>query len=240
MNLGALIKGAIALGIPRIARSNSGAPVGLVDPTSGKTIPNTMVAAAPATAQVYCSPIAGDPDTAAQSIISMFWHEVTGFLQPEDGVLTEIHAVFQGNGANPSTPKNVRWSVATLKRDPTAKTGLAIDQVIDTGVTSVAGNASGDVTLATGKSIAVPSQFVVCIKAATDGTNTLKVQNLRSGGPVPGVVGTAAGGELVAAAAYSTETFDMDMVTPGIPASGEKIQPSVWKGLAVYIKWRKA
>lgn len=239
MNLGALIKGAIALGIPRIARSNSGAPAGLVDPSTGKTIPNTLVGAAPATAQIYCSPIAGDPDTAAEAVISMFWHEVTGFLLPESGVLTEIHAIFQNNGANPATAKNVRWTVATVKQDPTAETGLAIDQVLDSGIASVAGNASGDVMLATGKSLAVPSQFVVCIKAATDNTNTLKVQNLRSGGPVPGVVGAYASG-LVAAAAYSTTTTDLDVVTPAALATGEKIKVSIWKGLSVYIKWRKA
>jgi hypothetical protein len=231
------LKNALALGVARWAPGGNRL-VGL----DGADWPKVMAVldAAPAIAQVYCSPIVGDSDTGAQSAISTLWHEVTGMLLPEAGVLTEIHAVFQGNGSNPVTPKNVRWTVASVKRDPSAATGLAIDQVIDSGVTSVAGNAAGDVTLATGKSLAVPPQFVVCIKAATDAQNLLNVQNMRSGGPIPGVVGALAEGALVAATGYSTSTFDMSTVTPAALVSGEKIQPSLWNGLAVYIKWRKA
>lgn len=235
MNLAALIKGAIALGIPRIARSNSGAPAGLVDPASGKIIPNTLVGAAPSTAQVYTSPIAGDPDTAAQySFANLANHLVTGFLLPQAGILTEIGYIAQGN-AGAGANSTLRWTVASVTQDPTAATGLALEAILGTNTTTVADNYNGVVALATGLSIAVPAQFVIAIKAGL-GQNQY-AQLMRSGGPLPGVVGSIVGSVLTSAATYSTTTLDVN-VTPAPLVAGEKLSTLLVKGLSIYIKWK--
>lgn len=202
---------------------------------------HAVVQAFPSTAQVYCSPIAGDPDTGAQQELSLIQHYGTGFLMPGAGVLTEIHFVAQGNAGNSATARNIRWCVTSVVRDNSAATGLAVGEVLATDVAAVAGTAAGDVTLASGLTLAVPSQFMVFIKQGTTfvATEQIRCQNLRSGGPIPGVVGLYSGG-IISAAQYMSVTVDVNTPTPNPVIPGDGIITASFKGLAVYVKWRGA
>lgn len=202
---------------------------------------HAIVQAFPDTPQVYCSPIAGDPDTGAQQELSLVQHYGTGFLMPGAGVLTEIHFVAQGNAGNSATARNIRWCVTSVVRDDTAATGLAVGEVLATDVAAVAGTAAGDVTLASGLTLAVPSQFMVFLKQGYTNTATeqIRCQNLRSGGPIPGVVGVYNAG-IISAAQYMAVTVDTNTPTPNPVIPGDGIIAATFKGLAVYVKWRGA
>lgn len=225
-------------GIVRSIHDANNNHIGITDGEE-ETIPLAMVYAFPNTAQIYTSPIAGDPDTAAQEALSGIQHMGTGFLLPKSGILTEIHFIAQGNGANLATARNVRWTVASLANDPIAPTGLAVGEILGEGVVSIAGNVAGDVTVVSGLSLAVPSQFMVFLKQSFTSTanEQIRVQNLRSAGPVPGVVGAVSGGSLIATATYMAETTNFSNPPGSIPV-GDALIPAAYKGIACYIKWK--
>lgn len=188
--------------------------------------------------QVYASPIAGDPDLARESHISGAVHTVTGFLLPKAGILEEIHMECQGNTGS-GINRSVRWCVCSIKRSISSATGLAVDKVIATGLTNVADNSSGDVTLATALALAVPSQFVITIKAPFKAlaTEQIWVQNTLSAGALPGVIGTYTGtAGLVSAATYIGGGDIADPPEAMLPDDGLNV--SDFKGLTQWIEWR--
>jgi hypothetical protein len=234
MSLGRLIEAILALGVPRVATDGNGNAIGLARP-NGSHLPLAMVYAFPSTPQAYCSPIAGDPDLTKQVPL----HEIsaigTGFLLPKAGIVTEIGFYTQGcTGAGAS--KTLRYNVCSLAQDNTAATGLKVAENLLTGTTPLADNFNGKVVVATGLNLAVPSQFMVFLKAPFQPTGT-KAQAMLSAGPIPGVVGND-GAALVSTAAYTSTTLDFDAATPIVLAAGEKIAASLYKGISCYVKWK--
>lgn len=234
MSLGRVIEGLLALGVPQVIRDAAGNSLGLKT-GSGTPLPQAVVHAFPNTPQVYCSPVAGNPDTANQySLGGLATHIGTGFLMPKAGVLTDIGIIAQGN-AGAGTPITVRWTVCSIKSDPTASTGIAVDQIIDTGLADIANNFNGNVLVASGKTLAVPSQFMVFLKAGI-GQNVY-AQLLGSAGPLPGVVGNVSGSVLTSAATYATSSVDLAVPPAGVVA-GDPITILQLKPVSVYVKWK--
>jgi len=203
----------------------------------GRKPVRAIVDIAPASPVVIMSPIAGDPDTGSEQSISGFIHIVTGFLLPRPGIVTEVHMICQGNTGT-GVGRNVRCSICSVVPEPAASAGLKHNTTLYTGLTSVADNVAGDVTLLSGGSVDVPSQFVVAIKAPFKSlpAEQINVQNAMSAGPVPGVVGTT---QFVSAATYIFNTTDF-ADPPGQVVPGDYLLPSGFKGLSVYIKWKAA
>lgn len=195
---------------------------------------HAVVQAYPSTPATYFSPIAGDPDAATNVSISEIFHIGTGFLLPKAGVLTDIAMKTQGSSG--TGDKNVRVTVATIKRDNTSFTGLAVDQILYEDVVVVDGAFNGVVTLATGLTLSVPAQFMVFVKAPFGAGISLQAMN--GAGPIPGVVGMNNAGNLIAACSYIGANFDSQGVTPASMTPGEKISAHTYKGVGVFIKWR--
>lgn len=192
----------------------------------------------PNTAQVVTSPITGDPDPNNDESICNVQHIATGFLLPKAGYIDEIHFIAQGN-TGAGVNRNIRYSVVEVTHEPAAQTGLKHNSTLATGVTPVADNVSGDVTVAVGLNLAVPSQFVIALKGpARFNSEAVRVQNCLSAGPVPGVLGIVPNGNVISAATYAFNTTDLDVNTPGEIVAGDKLSISTFKGLTVYIKWR--
>ncbi len=192
----------------------------------------------PNTEQVICSPISGDPDLNNQETICGIQHIAIGFLLPNPGVLTDIEMTCQGSigtGVN----RNIRYSIVQAKKDNAAPTGLAHSKTLLTGVTPVADNAVGRVVLATGLAVNVPSQFIIAVKGPLQAdASSVYVQSMRSAGPVPGVVGTISGQDLISAATYTFAAVSFDATNPPIIPQGDMLTVTLYKGLAINIKWR--
>lgn len=234
MNMKRLFEWMLALGVPRVATDANGNAIGLARP-DGSLLPLAMVYAFPSTPQVYTSPIAGEPDTASSLSSGLLaGHPGTGFLLPKSGILTDIGFIAQGN-AGAGVSQRVYWYVATIENDPAAKTGLKIGEVLDTGYADVADNFNGNVALATGKTLAVPSQFMLFVKS--DFGTGIKVQLMNSAGPVPGVIGGITGSTLITAATYTTDIVDFASPPDGVIA-GTKLRGLTYKALSTYIKWK--
>lgn len=185
----------------------------------------------------YCSPIAGEPDLANQAPITGFRAILTGFLLPKAGILDGVKAIFQGNGGNNGLSSiNVRVTVATIQRNPARTAGLNVGEILYTGLTSVINNASGDITLATGLNLNVPSQFIVLVKAA-DTAGTINIQNMLSAGPLPGIRAALLGSVLFSAPVYEHMAID-NLDPPAIPVAGSGIQTANAKPSATYIMWK--
>lgn len=199
---------------------------------NNKPIPLAMLYAFPDTPQVYCSPIAGEPDLVNNySLSSSVQHIGVGFLLPKAGILTEIGFITQGNAGTGATVQ-VRWSLCEIVGDPASGTGIKTGQCFATGLTEVADNFNGAVALTSAQSLAVPAQFMVFFKTAA----TLKVQLMNSAGPVPGVVGFVSGSILTSAATYSA-FMNFNNPPSAMPAD-EFINVINLKGIAAYIKWK--
>ena len=192
-----------------------------------------IVDISPDTPQIMASPISGDPDIANEETIAGVQHIAIGFLLPKAGIITEIHMETQGNTGGGAT-QNVRYSVVKLKKDSTASTGLAQSETLLTGLTGVADNVNGDITLASGLSLAVPAQFVIAVKAPFG--VTMNIQNTLSAGPIPGVVGNYLAG-LISAATYAFETVDVNN-PPNPVEAGDRLVVTSFKGLSIWIKWK--
>jgi len=191
------------------------------------------------TAQVYTSPIAGDPDLNNEEHC-VGAQLVTGFLMPKAGIVEEIHFIAQGSTGT-ATTVSMRASITLPERDSTSDTGIRHGASLGTYTSNVAGNVSGDVTLAAGLAVAVPSQFLISITteftiATAAGAAAPFVQALLSAGPIPGVVGNVSGGVLTSAAQYFSGDASFGAVPPDEPSA--KLQVSPYKGVAIYIKWR--
>ncbi|MBU1692286.1 MAG: hypothetical protein KJ958_05465 [Gammaproteobacteria bacterium] len=215
---------------------------------------NAVLMSTPGSNVVLCSPIAGDPDAAVNQSISQPQGMIIGMLTPGPGILDEIHVITQrtGIGGTPSAvAQNVRWSVCSVvaEKDPLCLAGIKFDTVLATGIAQVAPATIGDVPLATGLALAVPTQFVIVVQGAFQSVADLSIyaQNCRSAGPLPGVYGNISGGVVITAAAYCTNRLTFDGVNPpqiqtGIYSAGVNdpyITPIAYKGLSVYAKWRK-
>lgn len=235
MNLGALIKGMMALRVPQATHDANGDHIGLS--SGGKNIPLAMVYAFPSTPQVYTSPIAGDQNLAAEELLHGVYHLGTGFLMPKAGILTEIGVITQGS-TGAGTARNLRYNVVTIENDNTADSGFKVGANLLSGLTTLADNFNGAVTVAAGLNIAVPSQFMIFLKTPLNYTTGSMAQAVMSAGPVPGVVGFRSGATLLSTTTYVPATMDTDTITPRVLVAGEKITIDTAKGIAVYIKWK--
>lgn len=233
MNLGALMKGLLVLDVPWVIRDAAGNSAGLKT-GAGTPLPQAVVQAFPNTPQVYCSPIAGEADTANSTLISNVDHSGAGFIMPKAGIVTEIGYIAQGN-TGAGTVRNLRWNIVGIEGDSAADAGLKIAANLQTGLSTVANNYNGVVAI-TGLALAVPAQFMVFFKTAA--TGDCNAQLMKSAGPIPGVVGSLSGAVLKSAVSYSPELVDIDAVTPRVLAVGERIRASFFGGVAVYIKWK--
>lgn len=197
---------------------------------------NAVIDMRPTSVNTVTSPIAGDPDLTKEESIGGIQHIATGFLLPNRGYIDQIGCILQNNvGTADLVP--VRWSVVKLKKDVNASTGISHAATLDTGLVNVALNANGQQVLksySAGSRLAVPSQFVIAVKAGMG--VAVKVQAMLSAGPIPGVVGTVSSGNLVSAATYTFGSTDFG-ATPGEIPPGDPLAPTSYKALAIYIKW---
>jgi len=195
---------------------------------------------APTTENVVCSPIIGDPDPTVQTSICGIQHMGIGFLLPTAGLVTGIYCTAQGN-LGPGASREVRWSIVEMEQDPAKTVGIKSKSTIATAIATVADNvADGEITLATGISVAVPAQFIIGLKGEKLVDDPIYVQNCLSGGPIPGVFGLVNSGNVISAATYTFDNFEFTGGTPGLIPDGDGLGVTTFKGLSVYIKWKAA
>lgn len=195
-----------------------------------------VIDAWPAAEQIYTSPIAGDPDTTISTYVGQIQQHITGFLLPKAGFVTEIGVIAQGGGGAGAS-QTVRLSLIDFDRDSAAATGLAIGSVLHTDTTTILDNivAATHVPLLTGLNVAVPSQFGVCFKQAL--ASQVGIQAVLSAGPVPGMIGTITGANLIATPSYTQEPTQFGTEQP---IEGATISAATFKGAAMYVKWKGA
>ncbi|MDH5524464.1 MAG: hypothetical protein OEY01_10800 [Desulfobulbaceae bacterium] len=200
---------------------------------------HNVVPSTPSTEQIVCSPILGDPDTVNNADLCGVSHIHTGFILPTGGIVTGLYFVAQGN-TGAGVARNFTFSLCEVRPSvAAASAGMKVSRIIYTGTTTVADNASGIITLASGLTEKVPTMFTLSIKGPFRSTASEKVnaQAGKSAGPVPGMSGVVSGTNVISAATY-VGSITVDLVTPAAEVAESVLAATPFKPIVAYLKWR--
>lgn len=189
----------------------------------------------------YASPMVSEGDTSTEVDLCLIAWIHLPFIMPSAGIVTEIHFIAQGNTGG-GVARNFKWAVGNIVgfTDGLAA-GFGFGTTLGSGATTVDDDAAGDITVASGLSINVPTQFMVGMKGPFKTTASQKVRAQRgiSGGPLTGYPADVEGGTILHSAVTLAGTTSTDTTTPDDQAENVEYGANL-DGLPMFfVKWKQ-